>query len=110
MAVILPSRSGMKATMRVFFAAILAFALLLLPAAGGSARAEPTMDCHGAAHHPVDKAKACAEHCMTLVTVAQPTPALQPSIANTVRAPQTITVDLRGPQAGVAPETPPPRR
>jgi hypothetical protein len=96
--------------MRVLFAALLALSLTLLPAAS-LARAEPApMSCHGDAQHPLDKARACAEHCLMLVTAAQPAPTPQPSVANAVSADRAMRTHMPAPQTRVAPETPPPRQ
>ena len=96
--------------MRLLLTLLMGLALAMLPAAGTRAEAAaPAMACHQ--DMPDDNAGvACAEHCMMLVTAARPTPALQPSVANAVRAPLTLSNHLRTPQAAPAPATPPPRR
>jgi hypothetical protein len=97
--------------MRFLLAVLLAMSLSFLPAAGLARAAAPAMSCHGASHEtPVDKGRACAEHCLMLVTPAQLAPALQPSIENSVRFARTMVADRAPPREGVAPETPPPRR
>lgn len=97
--------------MRVLFAALLALSLSFLPAAGLARAAAPVMSCHGSSQEtPADKGRACAEHCLMLVTPAQPAPMLQPSVENSVRFALTMLVDRAPPREGIAPETPPPRR
>ena len=104
--------------MRLLFATLLAFALVLLPAAGvASASMSAGTQTGGLCHDmpvehemPADPGRSCAEHCMMQVS---PLPALgacgQPSISNAIAAERALGIDLKTPRAGEPPDTPPPR-
>ncbi len=105
----------------MMLALLVALCLTLLPAAGGAWAGEawagetPAMaqPCHGAPapdEAPDDTAKACAEHCLMLVSApAQPAVLAQPSVRNAVATAGHKAPAPAGLRNADAPDPRPPR-